>query len=210
MKGITLLIGLGFLYLLNLLPQDQNSTNYVFYLHGRIVEVQGPQAVSQQYGKYEYYSIVDSLKDLHTVILSELRPANTQVKPYAVKIAHQIDSLLNRGVSPKRITVVGASKGAIIAMQVSTLLKNRQLKFVLLAGYSNAVAKYFNFNLYGKILGFYEISDKVAGMSYKPLIDKSNGVTQFKEIVLHTMLGHGIVFKPLPEWVVPTRKWINQ
>jgi len=208
MKRIIVLF--SFLYLLGLMPQAEGATQYVFYLHGRIVEVQGPDAVSQQYGKYEYLSILHALKDTNTALLSEVRPATTRVKPYAMKIAHQIDSLIKMGVSPCRITVVGASKGAIIAMQVSTLMKNRHLKFVLLAGYSQAAEKYFYFNLYGKILGFYEISDRIAGRSYQPLIEKSTGVTQFKEIALHTQFGHGIVFKPLPEWVIPTKKWIRQ
>ena len=39
------------------------------------------------------------------------------------------------------------------------------------------------------------------------MIDSSHGVNQFKEVELNTGLGHGIVFRPLKEWIEPTKDW---
>lgn len=185
------------------------TKKYVFYLHGRIVEVQGANAVSEQYGKYEYENILDALRGKNIVVISEVRPADTKIKPYAKKVVREIDSLLRRGIPPGNITVIGASKGALIAMQVSTDLKNKAVNYVFIAGSFKSLEKQFDFNLYGNILGIYEKSDPVAGRSYRPLINRSSGVSKFREIELNTGLGHGIVFKPLEEWVTPAKEWIN-
>ena len=73
---------------------------------------------------------------------------------YAQKLASQIRELLQKGVPAKRITVIGASKGALIAMQVSTMLKNKDLNFVFIAGHIPSIQQHFEFDLYGNILGF--------------------------------------------------------
>ncbi len=189
--------------------QNGKTKKYVFYLHGRIVEVQGTDAFSEQYGKYEYENILDALKGKNIVVISEVRPADTKIKPYAEKIVRDIDSLIQKGAFPGNITVIGASKGALIAMQVSTDLKNKAVNYVFIAGSFRSLVKQFDFDLYGNILGIYEKSDPIAGRSYLPLIRRSKGVNKFKEIELDTGLGHGIVFKPLDEWVIPVKEWIN-
>ena len=188
--------------------KNGEAKKYVFYLHGRIVEVQGKDAFSEQYGKYEYENILDALKGKNIVVLSEVRPADTKIKPYAQKVVRQIDSLIRKGVPPGNITVIGASKGALIAMQVSTDLKNKAVNYVFIAGAFRSLEKQFDFDLYGNILGIYEKSDPIAGNNYLPLIKRSSGVNKFKEIELDTGLGHGIVFKPLDEWVIPVKEWI--
>lgn len=209
MKKILFILILTSLFF-NCSSQKNNiSKKYVFYLHGRIVELQGLEATSPKYGKYEYKLIIDALKGENIEIISEIRSKDTKILPYAQKVVNQIDSLMNKGVSPQNITIIGASKGAIIAMQTATLLKNKAVNFVFIAGYIKGIESNFDFDLYGKILGFYEISDKIAGRSYQTLINKSSGVSKFKEFELNTNLGHGIVFKPLPQWIEPTKKWIN-
>ena len=40
------------------------GSRYLFYLHGRIVEDQGANAVSPDYGRYEYSAIVSQLADV--------------------------------------------------------------------------------------------------------------------------------------------------
>ncbi|MDH3709247.1 MAG: alpha/beta hydrolase [Cyclobacteriaceae bacterium] len=188
---------------------DDQSMKYVFYLHGKIVEDQGLAAYSDQHGKYQYQAIINTLAAEGVKVLSEVRPKNTQIAAYAQKVADQITGLLRKGVAPDDITVIGASKGALIAMQISTLLKNKHLNYVFIAGSFDGVKQYYNFDLHGNILGFYEKSDPIAGQSYHSLIDGSHGVNKFKEVELNTNLGHGIVFKPLKEWVEPTKAWIK-
>ena len=50
------------------------------------------------------------------VVISEQRPRNTDVEEYAGKVTGQITALLDAGVPAENITVLGASKGAAIAI----------------------------------------------------------------------------------------------
>lgn len=207
-KGLTILIFLVFL--ISSYGVSGQSKKYVFYLHGRIVEIQGAKAYSKQFGNYEYSKIVEALTEKNITVLSEVRSRDTKVIPYAKKIISQIDSLHNQGVSSKDITIVGTSKGSMIAMQVSSILKDKQLNFVFIAGAFKSLIANSKLELFGNILAFYEKSDSIAGRSYQPLINRSKGVIKFKEIELNTNLGHGIVFKPLNEWIFPTLNWIHK
>ena len=110
---------------------ESSAQNYIFYLHGKIIENKGPQAVDDVngYGAYLYEAILDSLKQNGNKVISEVRAKNTDVKSYALKVKREIDSLLKLGVKPESITVIGASKGASIAMYVSTYLKNKNVNF---------------------------------------------------------------------------------
>lgn len=196
----------GLLILLGLSFNTSLAQTYLFYLHGKIVENQGAKAVDQVngYGSYEYYAILDSLKKDGNTVLGDLRPKDTEVKTYAVKIKNQIDSLLNLGIKAQHITVIGASKGALIAMYVSTYLKNSSVNFVFMAACYGASVEP-DLNCYGNILSIYEESD--AAGSCTALKSHSNGMAHYKEIQLHTGKRHGFLFKPLPEWIKPCLKW---
>src|SRR4051812_40485965 len=88
----------------------------IFYLHGAIVEVQGANAVDTKngYGAYKYLDILDSLRSANDLVISEVRKPGTEAKEYAEMTANKIDSLIKTGNKASDITVVGASKGAVI------------------------------------------------------------------------------------------------
>ncbi len=44
-------------------------------------------------------------------MIGEARPANTRFPAYAGKVAGQVRRLLNQGVLPSNVTVIGHSKG---------------------------------------------------------------------------------------------------
>lgn len=75
------------------------SARYLFYLHNRAVEVQGRNAKTP-WGEYRYDDILGALADRGFVVISEARPATTQIGPYAAKIASQVNQLLAAGVPP--------------------------------------------------------------------------------------------------------------
>lgn len=188
--------------------QKIQSQTIIFYLHGRIVELQGRHAVDQAngYGAYQYDAILDSLKRGNNSIFSELRPPSTEIKSYAKKIAGQIDSLLKTGMPANRITIVGASKGARIAMEISNFMKNKELNFVFMAGcYEEEDVSETNW--YGNILSIYESSDKASSCQNHQL--HSQGINHYKEIALQTGLKHGFIFKPMSEWLAPVLQWSN-
>ena len=106
---------------------------FVIYLHGRIVEDQGPAAVSPTFGAYQYQTIVDSLGSGGAVVLSSIRATGTDPDQYAGVVARQIDSLIATGVAPEKITVVGFSKGGGIAIRTSIRLARPDVGYVLSA-----------------------------------------------------------------------------
>ncbi|RYD57874.1 MAG: alpha/beta hydrolase [Sphingobacteriales bacterium] len=176
---------------------------YVFYLHGRIVELQGLEANSPEHGPYKYKEILKALEDKGYIVLSEMRGKDTEMEPYARKIAAQIDCLKKAGVPADHIALIGASKGAYIGMYVAGIAKDKKLKYVLMGTCLND-AKY---PLYGKVLMINERSDSYGKGCQQP--DKTN-ITSYKEVMLNNGLGHGFLYRPLPEWVEPAETWIRK
>ena len=176
---------------------------YLFYLHGRIVEEQGAEAVSERFGPYAYEEIVQVFSDRGFTVRSEVREKDTDVHEYANRLARQIKGLLDTGVAPQRITVVGASKGAVIAMLTSTRLQNSEVNFVLIAGCNDWVEQNLAINLCGRILSIFEQSDEI-GRSCQLIFSASTCEPVVREIELTTGKVHGVLYQPLSEWVEPT------
>lgn len=187
------------------------SKQYLFYLHGKIIEDQGIPATSPDFGEYEYEAILEKLASNEFVVISEQRPKNTDGTEYARKVAEQVTTLLNTGVPAKNITVVGASKGAGIAIDVSHLLEDEEINFVIMGTCHPdevALLKQNNIVLYGNVLAIYDSVDELSG-SCQDLFSfsKGKGIARHDEIVLHIGTGHGILYKPLDDWVVPVTQW---
>jgi hypothetical protein len=191
------------------------ASHYMFYLHGQIIEDEGIPAISPEFGEYEYEAILNKLASHDFVVISELRPINTDALEYAEKVVGQINQLLDAGVPAQSITVVGASKGASIAIFVSYLLENTKTNFVLLGTchpdmVENLVQN--QISLYGNVLAIYDSTDLEYSGSCADLFaySESKGIGQHDEIVLHVGTGHGILYKPLDEWVLPSVQWAKQ
>jgi hypothetical protein len=185
----------------------QLPTKHIFYIHGRIIEQQGKNAVSEQFGKYEFDGIIHSLKVENAIVHSEVRTSNVDVEMYATTISKQIDSLIKSGVKPIDITVIGASKGAIIASTISNLNTNA-INYVFLAGNNDYQEMNSDWKFHGQVLCIYDSSDEIAGKNYDYWKNKENFTTKFEQIELKTNLGHGFIYKPLNVWIEPTKKWI--
>lgn len=185
----------------------QLPTKHIFYLHGRIIEQQGKNAISEQYGKYELDSIITALKVENGIVHAEIRNSNVDYKLYAEKVSKQIDELLESGIEAKNITVIGASKGAIIACNISSLNTNA-INYVFLAGNNDYQEMNNEWKFHGQVLCIYDSSDDIAGKNYDYWKAKDNFTTKFEQIELKTNLGHGFLYKPLNVWMEPTKKWI--
>jgi hypothetical protein len=185
------------------------AARYVFYLHGRIVEEQGANAVSERFGPYEYTKILETFRAAGFAVIAEIRPVAVEVDAYASRIEGQIRTLLSAGVPPGQITVVGASRGAVIAMQVSTRLRNRRVRFVLLGNCNDTVFSRYRFDLAGEVLSIYETSDEYGG-TCRGLFAASTGLSKKEEISLSNGLGHGFLYRPLPAWVDPAVSWARE
>ena len=176
----------------------------IFYLHGKIVEDKGDNAVHPHYGTYEYGNIVAALENEGHTVLSEIRPSGTDRIAYARTVVASIHSLLKQGVDPQELVVIGFSKGAQIAILVSQQLANNDVRFVIQAVCGSWLAQYEHLQLYGHILSQYETSDSAG--SCNDLFERSK--IKACELSISTGLQHGAFYHPIDEWFRPQQEWI--
>lgn len=178
----------------------------VIYLHGRIIEDQGPAAVSPEFGAYGYHAILDSLRASGFQVLSDLRPRGAGMDESAARVARQVDSLLKAGVTPARIAIVGFSKGGGIAMLASARLRRSDITFVFMASCGEANAE---LDLRGRLLSIYEESDPL-GRSCSAVFARTPKESVHAEHQIATGLKHGAFYEARPEWLEPVRAWIRR
>jgi len=190
-------------------PRQINSqAYYLFYLPGYIVEAGNTRPTSPRFGVYEYEQILETFRQSGLVVISEARKKSPEIEPYAARVAEQVKQLLNAGVPPRHITVVGASQGAWIAMLVSTYLENRNLNFVFIAACSADPGFLKVVNLHGNILSIYEKTD--LAQSCQQYRTDATGINEWKEVKVSTGLKHGFLFRPLKEWTEPAISWAKR
>lgn len=182
---------------------------HVFYLHGRIIEEQGRRPTHPEFGVYEYDEILRQLGGEGRVVVSEARPRNTDPDAYANKVAKQIEDLLAKGVPGRRITVIGASKGAVITMLVSTKVRSLEVGYVIMANCNDWVREHHRVDLHGEVLSIYEASDSVGG-TCEPIFRQSKDIGKHREIRLETGLRHGFLYRPMKEWIEPALAWSRE
>lgn len=189
-------------------PIDLKS-KYLFYLHGAILEGTKGQAISPRFGSYEYKEILAAFTREGFTVISEVRKRGTPLEESGAKVAAQVDKLLKAGVAPERITILGASRGGGIALIASTLIRNRDVNFVILSSCADSpFFRKLHPNLYGNVLSIYDRDDDTGVRSCNRFIEQSSGVNRHQEIVLTTGLGHGIVYHPLKDWLDPLFNWV--
>ena len=185
----------------------------MFYLHGKITEDQGIPAVSSDYGEFKYEAILERLASHGFTVISEQRQKNTDGMKYAERVAGQVTKLLDAGAPPKNVTVVGASKGAAITMAISNILANKELNFVLMGTCDPETVQLYkqqNIFLYGNVLTIRDAVDEFSGSCQALFRFSAGKLARHEELVLNIGSGHGILYKPLDEWILPTVEWANQ
>lgn len=189
---------------------QQKEERYIFFLHNRFLEEHEFNELHPEFGRTEYNEIIAEFENRGFKVITEKRNGNVNAREYAIRITSQIDSLIKNGAEPKKITVVGTSKGRYIAQYVSTLANNPNLNFVFIASFRNSdIENIPEINYCGNILTIYEKSDPFGVSALERRKTSSCGIINFKEIELNTGLGHGFLFKPLKDWIEPTIKWAN-
>jgi predicted esterase len=192
--------------------QIDPKARYVIYLHGKIVEDQGAQnPTDPRFGLYDYAGILNALAVDGNQVISEVRKANTDPVEYAGHVVEQINTLLNAGVPPENISVVGFSKGGAITILVASQLNNERVKYVILAGSCqvDSLEQDKSIVFHGQVLSIYEASDEY-GQSCQEIADRSPQTLVFEEIRLDTGLAHGEFYLPRNEWLLPVLDWIRK
>ena len=191
--------------------------NYLFYMHGAWIEVKGLNTPHPGHGEYEYVKIVQGLSDQGFTTISEPRLNRVDLEYYAESITMQARHLIGGGVPPEHITVIGHSKGGIMALLVASLLEDMKVNFVIMAGCGRKQTKFrrvyekFLENrapfLRGRILSLYDQADRIAG-TCQEAFSAAPQVTS-KEIVLNTGRGHGLFYSPESIWIAQVARWAD-
>lgn len=195
--------------IINSVPREiDTNARYLLYISGYIVAAGNTRPTSPQFGVYEYQKILESFKERGFIVISEARQQSRDIVPYAEKVAAQVKQLLKAGVSPKNITVVGASQGSWIAMLVSTYVANRDLNFVFIAACAGDDGFLKLINLHGNVLFISERTDQPG--SCQRFRDDAKGINDYNAIEVNTGLKHGFLYRPMKEWVEPSVEWAQR
>ena len=183
------------------------KARYLIYLHGRIIEEQGRQAVSPEFGRYEYDRILDAFVARGFTVIAELRGPDAG-EPFAEKVAGQVRALRRAGVPPEHITVVGFSKGGGLAVAAAARAAEAGVNYAVLAGCSQEPAWVSRWapSVRGLMLSLYDSSDRFKP-SCAPLFAGAKGLSATKEVALTTGLDHGLFYAPRSEWLDPLTAW---
>jgi Phospholipase/Carboxylesterase len=197
-------------------PKDIHSDErYVIYSHGRIVEGNDPKPTSAEYGVYDFPRIKSALFEGGGFnLIAVQRPKNddrdagfrAEFNNQVNQLESYVRKLLDAGVKPSRITIVGFSRGGQLTAYASSRLAAMGINTAILAICSDGdFASDPPLALGGNFLSIYEISD-VVGSCAK--LAKRSHLTSFKEVSISTGKKHGAFFQPLPEWIQPLKAWI--
>jgi pimeloyl-ACP methyl ester carboxylesterase len=191
------------------------ARRHLFYLHGAWIEQRGLERSHPRHGRYEYQAIVDALAERGFLVISEARTGATDVGAYAKKVAAQVRQLLEKGVPPSQVTVIGHSKGGSIVLIAASELREEKLNFVIMAGcgkpgsgFGRGFQRFLEeraARLRGRLLSIYDASDGVAG-SCRAAFEKA-ALTESDEVVLETGRGHALFWSPEAVWLDEVVEW---
>ena len=192
------------------IPSNPNlESRYLFFLHGKIVEKKGDPARSKKYGDYEYQDMLKAFEEAGFEVISEARGRGTDINDYSAKVAEDVDKLISSGVPAKNITISGFSKGGRMTLVVSSLLDNKNINYVVLAGCRSSDIDNLNLSPSGRVLSIYDSDDDKFESCAEIFSTGGEGLVS-KEIVLDIGDGHGVFYSPIDEWVKPLISWSKQ
>lgn len=197
----------------NALPAlpDQISPDarYIVYVHGRIIENEGPEAVSERFGPYEFAAITERLSSRGHVVIAELRaPGGLE---YVETLADHVRTLQAAGVPARNITVVGFSKGGYMTLRAARELNDRDVNYAILAGCISETISGEDRSgdgLDGRVLSMADSSDEL-GFPCSPLFERNPQLKSPMSIVFHEGSGHGLFYAADPVWMTPLLDWID-
>ena len=182
---------------------------YLFFLHGKIIEKKGVPARSKKYGSYEYREMLKTFSSGGFEVISETRGKYTDILEYSSQVAADVEKLIGAGVPGKNITVSGFSKGGRMTLVVSSLLGDRNVNYVILAGCRSTDIDGYDLRLVGRVLSIYDSNDDKFE-SCSEIFSAGGDGLEANEIVLSVGDGHGVFYRPLDEWVKPMIEWAKQ
>ena len=186
------------------------ALHYLFYLHGRIIEVEGPDAVSPVFGRYEYHRILQAFAERGFVVVAEVREDGAGAA-FVEDTAEQVRGLLAGGVPAGHIAVMGFSKGGFLTLGVSARVAHDGVGYAILAGCSgdSGWAEQLGPQLRGRFLSLFDSADRLSP-SCKTLFAHAEHVREKTEHVFDSGLDHGHFYSPRKDWVDRVAAWARE
>ena len=125
---------------------------------------------------------------------------------YIFRVRDEVRGLIDSGVAPSAITVIGSGRGSPATAMVSAATGNRRVNYVMLGRCELALTDDPNFRMSGRVLGVRDAGDR-SSRSCRPLWRNSPRVTDRRDIVVHTGLGASLFDAPRAEWLQPVAEW---
>ena len=187
-----------------------SDRSYVIYSHGRIVEGDDPKPIHERWGIYDFPAIVSRLAEGNSfVLVAHHRSEDTDVPIYVERLKSWVRKLVEVGVEPESITLVGFSRGGQITALAASQLKPMNINTALLATcWENGVQDQPSITLSGRLLSIYETTD--SALSCRNSAARSARLSSFEEVDISTGKEHGAFYKPLSDWVEPLLLWIKK
>ncbi|MCE8006843.1 hypothetical protein [Aestuariivita sp.] len=195
---------------LNAPPSEiDTEASYVFYVHGRIIEQQGPKAVSPRFGAYQFFEITQRLAAPGRIVIAEVRgPGGLD---YVETLTGHISRLLDAGVPARRISVIGFSKGGYVTLRAASRLQNPDLNYAILAGCTAGIVSGQDRSadgVQGRLFSMVDAADDL-GFSCAPLFERTPHVEDTTDLVFRTGLAHGLFYTPDALWLAPLLEWLD-
>jgi hypothetical protein len=173
-----------------------------------IVEGNDPKPISPKYGQYDFPAVKQALFSGGGFNLIAYQRPKSLDDTYADTLKSWVRRLLDAGVKPSRITLVGFSRGAQLTALASSDLASVGINTALLAICEDGdVSQASGLMLGGNLLSIYETSDELGPCG--KLAARSR-LKSFNEVAISTGKKHGAFFQPLPEWTRPLKAWITE
>jgi len=191
-------------------PAAAPAIKHLVYLHGRIIEDEGRRPTHPRFGVYEYQEILDAFAAAGFTVHSDQRPAGSSPPEWAAITATEIRGLLDQGIPARDITVVGFSKGGVIAVLTALELGDPEVNFVFIACCGPWIDEVFDApgeRIRGRMLSIYEASDTTG--SCRGLFDHASTDAVTAEVELHIGGGHGAFYRPHTDWIEPVLRWAS-
>lgn len=180
---------------------------YVIYSHGRIVEGSDLRPIHPKWGTYEFPEIVRELfrgGDFNLIAFH--RPDGADLIHYSLLLESWVRRLVDGGVEPSRITLVGFSRGAHITAYAGARLAPLGIGIAVLgACVDGDIASHPPLILSGHLLSIREETDSTSSCSE---LAERGELSSFEEVVIATGKEHGAFFQPRSEWLGPLKSWI--
>jgi hypothetical protein len=125
---------------------------------------------------------------------------------YARRVAGMIHSLLDAGVAPEQITVVGAGYGSPVAVLASAIAGNRNVNYVVLGGCDPQLKTDYTFRMSGRVLGVRDAGN-LGSHSCRPLWRDAPKVRDRRDMVIATGFGASTFDQPREAWLQPLQAW---